>query len=169
MFRGVTGPPSGGSNLTIVKRMDHDGQTDRLHVYLRAPRAGLPRPAWLPHRADPAGLRNTPRGSRSPGISADYYLRLERERDRNPSPRVIEALARVLQLEEVETAYLLALRNPRQGSANRVASNAFRPTRINFSQRWTFRRLWRVSTTTSRRRTRWRPRCRPASRPARTD
>src|ERR1700755_3707544 len=32
------------------------------------------------------------------GVSADYYLRLERGRDRHPSVQVLEALARVLRV-----------------------------------------------------------------------
>ncbi|MER7837982.1 helix-turn-helix transcriptional regulator [Streptomyces sp. NPDC096040] len=43
------------------------------------------------------------------GISADYYLRLEQGRDRNPSVQVLESLARVLRLDESATAYLLSL------------------------------------------------------------
>jgi transcriptional regulator with XRE-family HTH domain len=43
------------------------------------------------------------------GISAEYYLRLERGRDRNPSVQVLESIARVLQLDEDGTAYLLSL------------------------------------------------------------
>jgi transcriptional regulator with XRE-family HTH domain len=43
------------------------------------------------------------------GISADYYLRLEQGRDRNPSAQVLESLARVLQLDADATAYLLGL------------------------------------------------------------
>ncbi|MER6085579.1 helix-turn-helix transcriptional regulator [Streptomyces sp. NPDC001833] len=43
------------------------------------------------------------------GISADYYLRLEQGRDRNPSVQVLESLARVLRLDEDATAYLLRL------------------------------------------------------------
>jgi transcriptional regulator with XRE-family HTH domain len=43
------------------------------------------------------------------GISADYYLRLEQGRDRNPSVQVLESLARVLQLDDDGTAYLLGL------------------------------------------------------------
>ncbi|MEU5312870.1 helix-turn-helix transcriptional regulator [Streptomyces sp. NPDC021562] len=43
------------------------------------------------------------------GISADYYLRLEQGRDRNPSAQVLESLARVLRLDEEATAYLLGL------------------------------------------------------------
>ncbi|KAK1183080.1 helix-turn-helix transcriptional regulator [Streptomyces sp. NBS 14/10] len=43
------------------------------------------------------------------GISADYYLRLEQGRDRNPSAQVLESLARALRLDEDATAYLLRL------------------------------------------------------------
>ena len=43
------------------------------------------------------------------GISADYYLRLEQGRDRNPSAQVLESLARVLQLDADATGYLLGL------------------------------------------------------------
>ncbi|HEX3789286.1 MAG TPA: helix-turn-helix transcriptional regulator [Pseudonocardiaceae bacterium] len=43
------------------------------------------------------------------GISADYYLRLEQGRDRNPSVQVLESLARVLRLDDDATAYLLSL------------------------------------------------------------
>lgn len=43
------------------------------------------------------------------GISADYYLRLERGRDRHPSVQVLESIARVLQLDDDHLAHLLAL------------------------------------------------------------
>lgn len=43
------------------------------------------------------------------GISADYYLRLEQGRDRNPSTQVLEALARVLRLDAPAAAHLLRL------------------------------------------------------------
>src|SRR3954469_20788265 len=46
------------------------------------------------------------------GISAEYYVRLERGRDRHPSPQVIAALARVLDLDAESTAYLSALAAP---------------------------------------------------------
>ncbi len=46
------------------------------------------------------------------GISSDYYLRLEQGRDRNPSIQVLEALARVLQLDQSATEYLLGLAAP---------------------------------------------------------
>jgi transcriptional regulator with XRE-family HTH domain len=47
------------------------------------------------------------------GISADYYLRLEQGRDRNPSLQVLEAIARVLQLDDESAAYLLGLATDR--------------------------------------------------------
>jgi transcriptional regulator with XRE-family HTH domain len=47
------------------------------------------------------------------GISAEYYVRLEQGRDRSPSSPVIDAIARVLQLDAEGTAYLMALAGPR--------------------------------------------------------
>ena len=46
------------------------------------------------------------------GISAEYYLRLEVGRDKNPSPQVVEALARALRLDIKATRYLHQLANP---------------------------------------------------------
>jgi transcriptional regulator with XRE-family HTH domain len=46
------------------------------------------------------------------GISAEYYLRLEVGRDKNPSPQVIEALARALRLDIKATRYLHQVANP---------------------------------------------------------
>jgi len=43
------------------------------------------------------------------GISADYYLRLERGRDRHPSVQVLEALAQVLRLDDDARNHLLSL------------------------------------------------------------
>lgn len=56
------------------------------------------------------------------GISAEYYLRLEQGRDRHPSVQVLQAIARVLQLED--DAYLRSLvtdgpRRPRRRTARR--------------------------------------------------
>jgi transcriptional regulator with XRE-family HTH domain len=52
------------------------------------------------------------------GISSEYYLRLEQGRDQNPSPPVLDALARVLQLDLDATRHLHALATPapRHGS-----------------------------------------------------
>jgi transcriptional regulator with XRE-family HTH domain len=53
------------------------------------------------------------------GISSDYYLRLEQGRDHNPSIQVLEALARVLQLDQAATNYLLGLAATRPGHRRR--------------------------------------------------
>lgn len=47
------------------------------------------------------------------GISAEYYLRLERGRDQNPSVQVLESLASVLQLDSESTGYLMELARPK--------------------------------------------------------
>ncbi|MER5647783.1 helix-turn-helix transcriptional regulator [Streptosporangium sp. NPDC002524] len=78
--------------------------------------------------ADQVGLPSTPR--RTPGlrrdevamlaaVSTDYYIRLEQGRERNPSARVIEALARVFRLDAEATGHLhdLVRRRPCQGPA----------------------------------------------------
>lgn len=88
--------------------MDPDTRTNALGEYLQARRALVP----PEHVGLPGGSRRRVPGLRREevallaGISADYYLRLERGRDANPSPQVLEALARVLQLDDVETAWL---------------------------------------------------------------
>jgi transcriptional regulator with XRE-family HTH domain len=91
--------------------MDHDDDTNRLGAYLRARRELI-----TPEQAGiPAGLNRRVRGLRREevamlaGISADYYLRLEQGRDRNPSVQVLDALARVLRLDPAAVAYLHGL------------------------------------------------------------
>ena len=94
--------------------MDGDEETNRLGGYLRARRALVtPEQAGIPAgpRRRVAGLRREEVALLA-GVSADYYLRLERGRDRNPSPQVLAALARVLHLDEVEHRYLLELAAP---------------------------------------------------------
>ncbi|MCO1599479.1 helix-turn-helix transcriptional regulator [Micromonospora sp. RHAY321] len=71
------------------------------------------------------------------GISADYYLRLEQGRDRNPSVQVLEALARVLRLDRDATAHLIRLA---QGQGSRRSTRAARartapPVRVPLSIR----------------------------------
>jgi transcriptional regulator with XRE-family HTH domain len=43
------------------------------------------------------------------GISADYYLRIEQGRDANPSPQILDALARALRMDDAATAHLYEL------------------------------------------------------------
>ncbi|MGI5339911.1 helix-turn-helix domain-containing protein [Streptomyces sp. CA-181903] len=70
--------------------------------YLKARRARItPEDVGLPTGT---GLRRTPGLRREElatlaGVSVDYYTRLERGRERNPSPAVIDALARALRLD----------------------------------------------------------------------
>ncbi|MEO6702519.1 MAG: helix-turn-helix transcriptional regulator, partial [Jatrophihabitantaceae bacterium] len=86
-----------------------------LGEYLRA-RRELVDPAEAGLRV--VGVRRTPGLRREEvatlaGISADYYLRLEQGRDRNPSPQVLDALARVFGLDATATEYLLSLSSDR--------------------------------------------------------
>ncbi|HEY4456632.1 MAG TPA: helix-turn-helix transcriptional regulator [Pseudonocardiaceae bacterium] len=57
------------------------------------------------------------------GISSDYYLRIEQGRDRSPSAQVLEAIARVFQLDPAETAYLLGLIAPRPSTARNTVEH----------------------------------------------
>lgn len=107
--------PLDSGTVDIVKTMDDDDGANRLGEYLRARRALVtPEQHGLPSSANRRvpGLRREEVALLA-GISADYYLRLERGRDNNPSLQVLEALARVLRLDEVEAEYLLSLGSPR--------------------------------------------------------
>ena len=92
-----------------------------LGEYLRARRELVtPDMAGLPQ----LGIRRVPGLRREEvamlaGISADYYLRLEQGRDRNPSTQVLESLARVLRLDEAGTTYLLGLGSEKPRRARR--------------------------------------------------
>jgi transcriptional regulator with XRE-family HTH domain len=87
------------------------GEPNLLGDYLRARRELVtPEQAGIPV----LGVRRVPGLRREEvamlaGISADYYLRLEQGRDRNPSVQVLESIARVLQLDDDTMAYLLGL------------------------------------------------------------
>jgi transcriptional regulator with XRE-family HTH domain len=96
-------------------------RTNRLGAYLRA-RRDLVTPAQV---GLPSGDNRRVPGLRREevamlaGISADYYLRLERGRDAHPSVQVLESLARVLQLDDVESAYLIGLGSDRPRATRR--------------------------------------------------
>lgn len=114
----MTGLPFVGATPTSVICVEVPRSSNRLGEYLFA-RRGLVEPERV---GLPAGTNRRVPGLRREevallaGISLDYYLRLERGRDTNPSPQVLESLARVLQLDEVETEFLLDLgrQRPRQ-------------------------------------------------------
>ena len=91
--------------------MKDEERANHLGRYLRARRALVtPEQAGIPGGANRRvpGLRREEVAMLA-GISADYYLRLERGRDKNPSVQVLESLARVLRLDELEQEYLLAM------------------------------------------------------------
>lgn len=97
--------------------------------YLRARRELVaPESVGLPHH----GVRRVPGLRREEvamlaGISSDYYLRLEQGRDHNPSIQVLEALARVLQLDQAATDYLLGLATPSPVTGHAVPSGRMYP------------------------------------------
>jgi transcriptional regulator with XRE-family HTH domain len=80
--------------------------------FLRTRRAAvLPADVGLPAGT---GARRTPGLRREElatlaGVSIDYYTRLERGKETRPSPAVVDALARVLRLDDEEHGYLRAL------------------------------------------------------------
>ncbi|NGN93907.1 helix-turn-helix domain-containing protein [Nocardioides sp. KC13] len=85
--------------------------TNPLGAFLQARRALVtPEAAGIPA----VGVRRVPGLRREEvamlaGISADYYLRLERGRDRNPSAQVLDSIARVLQLDDDHIAHMMSL------------------------------------------------------------
>jgi transcriptional regulator with XRE-family HTH domain len=109
---GLTGP---GSRLTCAVIVIDVSDNNLLGDYLRARRELVqPENVGLPVNGmrRVAGLRREEVAMLA-GISSDYYLRLEQGRDRNPSIQVLEALARVLRLDQAATDYLLSLATPR--------------------------------------------------------
>ncbi|MFQ6144303.1 helix-turn-helix domain-containing protein [Streptomyces seoulensis] len=78
-----------------------EARVTELGRYLKARRAQVrPEDVGLPAGA---GLRRTPGLRREElaalaGVSVDYYIRLERGRETNPSPAVVDALGRALRL-----------------------------------------------------------------------
>jgi transcriptional regulator with XRE-family HTH domain len=112
--------------------MTDDRDTNRLGSYLRARRELVsPEQAGLPggsNRRVP-GLRREEVALLA-GISADYYLRLERGRDSNPSAQVLESLARVLRLDDVEESYLLSLIAPTPRARPRRPKQETVPARL---------------------------------------
>ncbi|MEU8706827.1 helix-turn-helix transcriptional regulator [Streptomyces sp. NPDC048565] len=85
-----------------------------LGKFLKARRGQVPpshagRP--IPGRRRVAGLRREELAQLA-GISEPYLTRLEQGVDRHPSPQVLRALARALELDADTTAYVLALAAP---------------------------------------------------------
>jgi transcriptional regulator with XRE-family HTH domain len=116
--------------VTSAASVEHVSQDNVLGEYLRA-RRELVRPddVGLPVN----GVRRVPGLRREEvamlaGISSDYYLRLEQGRDRNPSVQVLEALARVLRLDEAATDYMLRVAAPRPKERRRPHKETVPPS-----------------------------------------
>ncbi|MGW6741358.1 helix-turn-helix transcriptional regulator [Streptomyces sp. NPDC055025] len=100
-------------------------RSSELADFLRTRRAGItPDQAGLPAdgraRRVP-GLRRD-EVARLAGVSTEYYTRLEQGRGGNPSPEVLEALARALRLDAAEREHLVDLL-ARPTPARRAPSN----------------------------------------------
>ncbi|MER6049260.1 helix-turn-helix transcriptional regulator [Streptomyces sp. NPDC001793] len=112
-------------------------ETNRLSEFLRARRA-LVRPE---DHGMPGGARRTPGLRREEiavlaGVSTDYYVRLEQGRERNPSPRVLRALAATLLLTDEEVAYLRALVDPPKPGRPRPVREYAGPQLVSLLDAW---------------------------------
>ncbi|GAB3188454.1 transcriptional regulator with XRE-family HTH domain [Micromonospora palomenae] len=91
--------------------------------FLRSRRARLTPPdlglAWPNGGRRVHGLRRE-EVALAAGVSADYYTRLEQGRARNVSDQVLDAVARALRLDDLETRHLFALTRP-AAAARRTA------------------------------------------------
>ncbi|MFE6131116.1 helix-turn-helix transcriptional regulator [Streptomyces sp. NPDC056437] len=98
--------------------------------FLRTRRARLrPEDVGLP---DYGGQRRVPGLRREElaqlaGVSAGYYTRLEQGQSPNASDAVLDAVARVLQLDEAERAHLHSLARPKPTSRRRPRPEQLRP------------------------------------------
>lgn len=72
------------------------------------------------------------------GVSPSYYTRIEQGRDRNPSYEILEALARVLRLDDTERSYLWSLAMPSPAPIDGAAALArtVRPGVVQLLERW---------------------------------
>jgi transcriptional regulator with XRE-family HTH domain len=99
---------------------------DELRAFLRSRRARLsPADVGLP---DSGGRRRTPGLRREElaalaGVGVSWYTWLEQGRDINPSPDVLDALARALRLDPAERKTLFALARTELPLADDVGSN----------------------------------------------
>ncbi|MEV5437942.1 helix-turn-helix transcriptional regulator [Streptomyces sp. NPDC052682] len=94
-----------------------------LGAFLRSRRARLqPEEVGLPShgRRRVPGLRRE-EVAQLAGVSVDYYIRLEQGRGPSVSDAVLDAIARVLRLDETEHAHLLTVARPRRQRARRAA------------------------------------------------
>ncbi|HEY2063817.1 MAG TPA: helix-turn-helix transcriptional regulator [Amycolatopsis sp.] len=101
-----------------------------LREFLRSRRAKVtPEAAGLPPYP---GARRVPGLRREEvaqlaGVSVDYYVRLERGRNLNVSESVLDAVARALQLNDLERSHLFTLAKPRRGRPRPLPPQRVRP------------------------------------------
>ena len=101
-----------------------------LREFLRSRRARVtPTAAGLPLRL---GARRVPGLRREEvaqlaGVSVDYYVRLERGRTANVSESVLGAVARALQLNELERTHLFTLARPSRTRPRALPAQQIRP------------------------------------------
>jgi transcriptional regulator with XRE-family HTH domain len=104
------GPQRGASLDEVTEQAGSD-----LREFLRTRRARVgPQEAGLPPQMGPRrvpGLRREEVALLA-GISAEYYERFERGRTKNVSAAVLDAVARVLRLDDTERDHLYALASP---------------------------------------------------------
>lgn len=70
------------------------------------------------------------------GMSADYYVRLEQGRERNPSAQVIDALSDVLRLEEDARLHLFRIAGLTPGTRRGVAPERVDPQLLRLMDQW---------------------------------
>jgi transcriptional regulator with XRE-family HTH domain len=108
----------------------HCGAKPELREFLRSRRARI--------TPEEAGLRPQPGARRVPGlrreevallagVSVDYYVRLERGRNINVSETVLDALARALNLDDIERGHLFALARPVRTQRRSIPPQRVRP------------------------------------------
>lgn len=61
------------------------------------------------------------------GVSVDYYIRLEQGRGPSVSDSVLDAIARVLRMDDTEHAYLRTVARPHRGKQDRTPTPRVRP------------------------------------------
>ncbi|GGY71801.1 DNA-binding protein [Streptomyces olivaceoviridis] len=109
--------------------MDGDWTEAEVGDFLRSRRARIrPEEVGLPAhgRRRVPGLRRE-EVAQLAGVSVDYYIRLEQGRGTSVSDAVLDAVARVLRLDETEHAYLRTVARPRRQRRKPAGAPRVRP------------------------------------------
>jgi transcriptional regulator with XRE-family HTH domain len=109
--------------------MDGDWTEAEVGDFLRSRRARIrPEEVGLPAhgRRRVPGLRRE-EVAQLAGVSVDYYIRLEQGRGASVSDAVLDAVARVLRLDETEHAYLRTVARPGRRRAGNTGPSRVRP------------------------------------------